>query len=130
MNSRRTRTENRNKDLRVLPPLVVDPVFQGTLLVPRNPVSHLQDLGIIQDLVVEAKDLLVLGEEGGGHGDPRERQKGKKRGFQKGKKRKRTGTAGGGSGRAGEGSEFMGSTEGPFTVGHCRIERRQRARKM
>lgn len=38
----------------------MDLVFKGALLVIGILVANIQDLGIVKDLMVEAKDLLVL----------------------------------------------------------------------
>lgn len=55
------------QDLRVLPALVVHLVLERALLVGGILVSDVKDLGIIQDLMVEAKDFLVLAVQSGRH---------------------------------------------------------------
>lgn len=65
---------DRNKadmqDLRVLPALVMNLVLHGAFLVGWVRQPDLQNLRIVQDLMMEAEDLLVLAVHGRRHVDP------------------------------------------------------------
>jgi len=50
----------REKDLRILPPFIVDEKLKRVLFVAIL-MSHIKDLGVIKNLMMEAKDFLVLG---------------------------------------------------------------------
>jgi hypothetical protein len=53
--------------IRILPALVVDQVFVRALLVGRVLQAHLEDFGIVEQLLVEAQDFLVLAVHGWRH---------------------------------------------------------------
>lgn len=55
------------KHLRVFPALVVDKVFKLAFPVVGILMSQVEDLGIIEELLVEAEDLLFLGVQRGRH---------------------------------------------------------------
>ncbi len=57
----------RGENLRILPPFVVDEVLVDALLVVPVLQADIQDLCIVKDVVVEAKDLLVLAVHGRWH---------------------------------------------------------------
>ena len=57
----------RGGNLRILPPFVVDEVLVDALLVVPVLQPDIQDLCIVEDVVVEAKDLFVLAVHGRRH---------------------------------------------------------------
>ena len=61
------RKDNRKEYIRILPAFVVDQVLMGALLVRGLLQAHIEDLGIVEQLLVEAQDLLVLAVHGWRH---------------------------------------------------------------
>ena len=55
-----TRDSERREYIRVLPPFVVDLVLEATLLVVVLIRLYLSDLGLIEQLMMKAEDLLIL----------------------------------------------------------------------
>lgn len=53
--------------IRILPALVVDQVLVRALLVGRVLQAHLEDFGIVEQLLVETQDFLVLAVHGWRH---------------------------------------------------------------
>lgn len=63
MNSLETLDEN-SLHSRILPPFVMDPILERAFLVVLVDVLVVQHFGLVEQFMVKAEDLLVLGIEG------------------------------------------------------------------
>lgn len=61
----------RGRNSRILPALVVNKEFKGILLVAVS-VPHVEDFGIVEDVMVETQDFLVLRVHRRGHVEDRD----------------------------------------------------------
>ena len=60
-------------NLRIFPPFIVNQVLEYTLLIGRILVTNLQDLGIVENVVVETQNLFILAIHGRHDGEIRRR---------------------------------------------------------